>query len=110
MLLYRRVGKGFKMPDPSVLPALADTSAPEGVAELAWGPWHVPGMCGIVNNTFACLYMIVILFFSFWPPAMNPDPESMNFAVLMTGALIIFSIIYYLLWAKKEYKGPVVEI
>ncbi|KAH7183977.1 amino acid/polyamine transporter I [Fusarium oxysporum] len=108
LLLYRRVGKGFKLPDPSAFPALADTGAGEGQT-LAWGPWHVPGVFGIINNTYACLYLALIWFFSFWPPAANPSVASMNFAVLITGCVFIFSVIYYLTWARREYKGPVVE-
>ncbi|EWZ97206.1 hypothetical protein FOWG_04400 [Fusarium oxysporum f. sp. lycopersici MN25] len=108
LLLYRRVGKGFKLPDPSAFPALADTGAGEGQT-LAWGRWHVPGVFGIINNTYACLYLALIWFFSFWPPAANPNVASMNFAVLITGCVFIFSVIYYLTWARREYKGPVVE-
>ncbi|KAK2616281.1 hypothetical protein QQS21_000715 [Conoideocrella luteorostrata] len=43
LLLYRRCGKGFKLPDPSALPALANTADGEG-RTLAWGPWHIPGI------------------------------------------------------------------
>ncbi|SPJ87937.1 related to GABA transport protein [Fusarium torulosum] len=108
LLLYRRVGKGFKLPDHSAFPALANTGA-DDIQTLAWGPWHVPGVFGIINNSYACLYMALIWFFSFWPPAVNPDVAGMNFAVLMTGCVFIFSVIYYLTWARWEYKGPVVE-
>ncbi|KAL9564969.1 hypothetical protein ACKAV7_010883 [Fusarium commune] len=87
LLLYHRVGKGFKLPDLSAFPALANTGADED-QNLAWGPM----VC-------SC----------FWPPAANPDVASMNFAVLMTGCVFIFSIIYYLTWARREYKGPIVE-
>ncbi|KAM0548062.1 hypothetical protein ACHAPJ_010120 [Fusarium lateritium] len=109
LLLYRRCGKGFKMPDPTVLPALADTDAGEGTA-LAWGPWHVPGIFGIINNTFACLFMLIIWFFSFWPPQTPVEAESMNYASLMTGGVFLFSVVYYLAWAKKVYKGPQMEV
>lgn len=108
LLLYRRVGRGFKLPSPSVFPALAVREA-SADQSLAWGPWHVPGVFGVINNTFACAFMVVIWFFSFWPPAVNPDAASMNFSVLMTGGVIIFSTVYYVIWAKREYQGPVVE-
>ncbi|KAI8665388.1 hypothetical protein FALCPG4_008268 [Fusarium falciforme] len=109
LLLYRRCGKGYKMPDPSALPALADTTAGEGQT-LAWGPWHVPGIFGIINNTFACLFMIIIWFFSFWPPQTPVDAASMNYSSLMTGGVTLLSIVYYLVWAKREYKGPQMEV
>lgn len=34
----------------------------------------------------------------------------MNYTVLVTGAVAGFSVIYYMLWARKIYSGPVVEI
>lgn len=33
----------------------------------------------------------------------------MNYSVLMTFSAIAFSIVYYFLWGKKQYKGPLVE-
>ena len=33
----------------------------------------------------------------------------MNYSVLMTFAVIAFSIVYYFIWGKKQYKGPLVE-
>ncbi|KAH7175229.1 amino acid/polyamine transporter I [Dactylonectria macrodidyma] len=109
LLLYRRCGKGYKMPDPTALPALADTNAGEGQS-LVWGPWHIPGILGIINNGFGCLFIIFVWFFSFWPPATPVTPSTVNYAPLMTGGVVVISIIYYLLWAKKEYKGPRMEI
>ncbi|KAG8413524.1 hypothetical protein J3459_015269 [Metarhizium acridum] len=105
LLLYRRCTTGFSMPDPSSLPALAETTG----KELVWGPWHLPGIGGIINNVITCVYLSIILFFSFWPPSSEVTPETMNFSVLITGSLVLFSIVYYLVWAKKDYKGPLLE-
>ena len=33
----------------------------------------------------------------------------MNYSVLMTFAVIAFSIVYYYVWGKKQYRGPLVE-
>lgn len=54
--------------------------------------------------------MLVIIFFSFWPPVTPTTAKNMNFSVLVTGAVAGFSVIYYSLWARKTYSGPVVEI
>ena len=35
--------------------------------------------------------------------------ENMNYSVLVTFAAIAFSIVYYFIWGKKQYKGPLVE-
>lgn len=106
LLLYRRCTHGFKLPSPTALPALAtDTHA-----ELVWGPWHIPGIFGIVNNSLACVYLIIVCFFSFWPPVTPVTADTMNYSVLVTGTVTVFSIVYYLVWAKKEYHGPTIEI
>ncbi|KAK5988393.1 Choline transport-like protein [Cladobotryum mycophilum] len=106
LLLYRRCTSGFRMPDPSSRPALANTTG----SQLVWGPWHVPGVFGIINNAFACIYLITMLFFSLWPSATPVTPEKMNYSVLVSGTMVIFSIVYYLIWAKKEYQGPIMEV
>ncbi|TVY61355.1 Choline transport protein [Fusarium oxysporum f. sp. cubense] len=105
LLLYRRLTKGFVLPGTSDLPALANTTG----AELVWGPFHLKGAFGIANNIFAMCYLIVVGFFSFWPPMVNPTVDMMNYSVVVTGGLVIFSVIYYFAWARKEYNGPVVE-
>lgn len=105
LLLYRRMTNGFSMPN-AELPALANTTG----AELVWGPFHLPGALGIANNIFSIAYLVVVGFFSFWPPVLNPTPDMMNYSVVVTGAVVIFSVVYYLVWARKEYNGPIVEI
>ncbi|KAJ3459592.1 hypothetical protein MRS44_015665 [Fusarium solani] len=105
LLLYRRMTKGFTMPSGSDLPALANTAG----AELVWGPFHLPGVFGIANNIFSICYLVVIGFFSFWPPMINPTVDMMNYSVLVTGFVAIFSVVYYFVRGRKEYNGPIVE-
>lgn len=97
LLLYRRVqGDIGDFPDSSTL--------------YTWGPWHVRGVWGIVNNTVACLYLVLLAFFSFWPPFRAVTPANMNYSSLVFGAAVIFSGLYYILSAHRTYKGPVVEV
>ncbi|KAM0331930.1 hypothetical protein ACHAPQ_005833 [Fusarium lateritium] len=105
LLLYRRTTKGFALPGSTDLPALANTSG----AELVWGPFHIKGALGIANNVFTMCYLIVVGFFSFFPPMVDPTVDMMNYSVVVTGGLVIFSVIYYFIWARKEYNGPIVE-
>ena len=89
----------------------ADTSDADEVvqSELSWGPWRVPGLLGTINNAYACVYTVFVMFWSFWPPATPTTPSTMNYAVLMTGATVLFSIVYYYFWGKKGYMGPLIE-
>lgn len=76
---------------------------------LVWGPWRIRGIWGTINNAFACVYIIFVIFWSFWPPATPVKPETMNYSVLMTGSVIIFSLVYYRMWGRTQYLGPLVD-
>lgn len=78
--------------------------------QLLWGPFRLPSIFGILVNAFAVVFGIIIFFFSFWPVATPVTPESMNFSVLMTGSVVLFAVLYYVVWARKMYEGPVVEV
>lgn len=78
-------------------------------APLVWGPFHLPGWFGIINNAYACVYMIFVIFWSVWPPETPVDYQTMNYSVVVTGGVVIFSIIWYYIRGHKEYKGPVVD-
>lgn len=94
----------------------ADSAEPENAelvayvpTQLYWGPWHIPGIWGIINNAYACAYMLFVIFWSCWPPQTPVDPASMNYSVLVTGGVIIFSIFWYYVKGRKEYRGPLLE-
>lgn len=78
-------------------------------SQLYWGPWHIPGLFGILNNAYACAYMIFVIFWSVWPPQTPVSPASMNYSVLVTGGVILFSIFWYYVRGRREYCGPLLE-
>ena len=102
-LLWRRLTGAIRSP--------TDVANDTGEAnQLIWGPFHLPGIFGILVNAFSVIFGIIIFFFSFWPVATPVTAPHMNFSVLMTGSVVLFAIVYYVLVAKKTYKGPIVEI
>ena len=78
-------------------------------ARLIWGPWHLPGIIGTINNAYACCYMIFVIFWSVWPGDYKPTVSEMNYSVVVTGGVMILSTIWYFVRAKKVYKGPTVD-
>ncbi|KAK0099304.1 hypothetical protein ONS96_008534 [Cadophora gregata f. sp. sojae] len=91
-----------------------DQTAPEidigsSGPQLTWGPFHIPGMLGIINNAYACLYMVFVIFWSVWPPETPVDAATMNYSVLVTGGVIIFSVVWYWIKGREVYKGPVID-
>jgi hypothetical protein len=79
-------------------------------AELVWGPYHIPGMLGISVNIIAIIFMIIAIFFSFWPPDRRVTVSNMNYSSLGFCSVVTLSLIYYYVSARKFYTGPVVEI
>ena len=69
-------------------------------APLVWGPFQVPGILRTVNNGFAVCYMIIVIFFSFWPTTVVVDYTSMNYSVVGTFGMVLIAIIYYIVRAK----------
>ncbi|KAB8264830.1 amino acid/polyamine transporter I [Aspergillus pseudonomiae] len=78
-------------------------------ASLVWGPFRIPGVLGVVNNIFAVCYMIIVIFFSFWPTTVVVDYKSMNYSVVGTFGTVIIAVVYYVVRARHVYHGPVVE-
>jgi len=76
---------------------------------LDWGPFHIPGALGILNNFYACGYILVVVFFGFWPAATPTTPIAMNWSIVITGGVVIWSITYYFIWGKHSYTGPIIE-
>nr|POE63258.1 putative amino-acid permease c15c4.04c [Quercus suber] len=123
LLLWRRVtGKMLPYDEieyrnqpnrrPSVAASLAaSTSRGDEVVDLPlmWGPWKLPGVLGTLNNALACVYCVFVLFWDFWPPDFPATPRTMNYAIVVTGGVVILSIVYYVLHGNREYKGPLVD-
>ncbi|KAI9695991.1 MAG: hypothetical protein M1820_008332 [Bogoriella megaspora] len=105
LLLYRRCTGGIRL----------SKTADDGVintidAQMVWGPWRVPGFWGVAVNIFACIYMIIIMFFTLWPPKLPVTADNMNYSILLIGAVVFFSVVWYHVSAKKQYTGPVIEV
>lgn len=78
-------------------------------AKLIWGPFHLPRIFGIVNNLYACCYMVFVIFWSVWPPSTPVTASTMNYSVVVTGGVMILSGIWYYVRAKDVYKGPLID-
>ena len=65
------------------------------------------GKYGLAVNIMALVFLTPIYFFAFWPLATPVDAASMNWAVVMYGGVVIWSLVYYYIWGKHSYVGPV---
>ncbi|KAF2188667.1 amino acid transporter [Zopfia rhizophila CBS 207.26] len=111
LLLWRRLCGDIGSLESTTPSSSSPTMSSESTrSHLSWGPWRLKGVWGVANNAVACSYLILLIFFSFWPSETPVKPDRMNYAVLVTGFVVLFSIFYYLVWAKRKYTGPIVEV
>ena len=106
LLLYRRI-RGEISTDIQSSP---NTAVRAATVQHSWGTWRVNGMLGILNNVVACIYLIIISFFSFWPAKREVTVENMNYSSLVMGVVAIVSMGYYVFSARRSYHGPIIEI
>ncbi|KXG47465.1 Amino acid/polyamine transporter I [Penicillium griseofulvum] len=104
LLLWRRCTGGIS----SARSSNSDVINTAG-AKLVWGPFHLPGIWGILINTWALVYMTIAVFFTFWPTAWVVSVQTMNYSVVGTFGTIILSLFYYYARARNVYTGPVME-
>lgn len=107
LLLWRRCTGGIKHISEI---AVTDTVLNVPGAPLVWGPFRIPGVWGIISNVAAIIYLTIGVFFSLWPASLEVTASTMNYSVVGTGGVIILSILYYILYAKGRYNGPIMEV
>ena len=65
------------------------------------------GAAGIFVNAIALAFLSLAFVFLFFPAAPHPTAASMNWSSLLFGFIIGFSLIYYYIWGRHRYVGPV---
>jgi hypothetical protein len=47
--------------------------------------------------------------FSFFPPGLPVNKTTMNWSVVVFSSIVIFGLVYYSIWGRKQYHGPVMD-
>ena len=120
LLLWRRVQGSILSPASSAAFISAEThhqhtlsehkNLPGSAGKLVWGPWRMPEPLGTLVNFLACAYLLVVFVFTFFPPATPVQPATMNYSSLVMGVVAMASAVYYWVWGRRTYSGPVVEV
>jgi choline transport protein len=108
LLLYRRLRGDISDPSPNDSPSIANETA-QG-RRFIWGPFRLKGWVGTANNIVAIIFSVIMMFFSCWPPKVDPAPDQVNYSIVMFSGITILSIVYYFGWARKHYQGPIIEV
>jgi amino acid transporter len=65
--------------------------------------WRLGRYSKLVGSV-ACLWIVVISFLFLWPTSGNP------YTLRAYAVFLIFLLAYYFVWARRHFKGPVVEV
>ncbi len=68
------------------------------------------GRFGLPVNVLSLLFCLIIYVFAFFPPIPNPPAAAMNWAIAVYGGMLLLAFTYYMLWARREYVGPVAYV
>lgn len=68
--------------------------------------WNL-GKWGLPINIAAVCYLLPIYVFAFFPAATPVEPSSMNWAIVIYAAILIFATLYYFVHGHKVYVPPV---
>ena len=68
------------------------------------------GRAGLPCNIIAVVFLLVIYVFAFFPLATPVTMSGMNWSVLIYGAVIVFSMVYFWVYGRHAYEGPVVLV
>jgi len=77
--------------------------------KLNWGPWYMGPVFGPIVNAVGLIYIIISLFFSFFPSTATVTAVTMNWSCALFGGTVLFSIVYYMVYGRHAYKWPVVD-
>lgn len=75
-------------------------------ASLLPSPFSL-GRYGLAVNIIAMVFVVIFLLLAFFPEYQNPTVETMNWNIVIYSGVTLFSLIYYFLYGRHVYAGPV---
>ncbi|KAK5170645.1 uncharacterized protein LTR77_005234 [Saxophila tyrrhenica] len=76
---------------------------------IRFGPWNL-GRWGLPVNCVAAVYTLVTVVFTFFPPSVPVDAQTMNYSCAVYGGVVVLGLVYYVLRGHKFYVGPSTEM
>lgn len=79
------------------------------VPNMPWGPFRL-GIFRVPIAILSLAYSIVGIIFCFWPPVAVVTVEVFNWSLVVFVGVVSISILWWVMVARKTYKGPRMEI
>ena len=77
--------------------------------EMEYGHFKL-GRSGVPVTIGALIYSLIRTFFSFWPATREVTAVTMNWSVVVFGGVLLYSLLFWVLYGRKVYTGPIIEI
>lgn len=65
------------------------------------------GRLGLPLNVFSVCFLVLAFVMTFFPQSPKPELGAMNWNILVFGAIVIFSMVFFLVVGRHRYVGPV---
>ena len=64
---------------------------------------------GLIINLIAFFWLWLVFIIAFFPAVPVPllTVPTMNYSVVLFMGVVVFSVLYFAVWARKSYDGPV---
>ncbi|KGO66187.1 Amino acid/polyamine transporter I [Penicillium italicum] len=72
---------------------------------LQYGPFKLGNLLGPTMNVLALMYSTVIIIFLFFPPYQPVTPQNMNYAIVVFGAVMVWSGVLWITKGKRVFLG-----
>lgn len=72
--------------------------------------WSVGPQWSPIVETVAILFLVIVWVFCFFPLTREVTLQTMNWMVVIFGGVVVLSLSYYFLHARKVYTGPVTRV
>lgn len=73
------------------------------------GPFKMGRTVGMVTNVIALLWLVLAMFFSVWPNFYPVTADNMNYSIVVLTGWVAIGAVYFLVWGRRTYDGPVIE-
>ena len=80
-----------------------------GTSRVVTAPFRMSRGVGTATNIVALVWLVVAMFFSTWPNFYPVTPETMNYSIVVLVGWVVVGGLYYAIWGRKTYEGPVAE-
>ncbi|KAM0696528.1 hypothetical protein Q7P36_003776 [Cladosporium allicinum] len=110
-LIYRRTSKTLVRYDLLVPFEITNKHPQTGLCGPPLPPrrWSL-GRYGLAINIISLAFILPLLFFAFWPVATPVTAAGLNWSPVMFVIILLVAAVYYVLYARHVYTGPVVLI